>query len=157
MEHYPYQKILRATPDGVISKFDSRAMHAMVAASRSEAEKTSNAVRAAKILMGAAREAMANGYLAVARSLYIDAMYRIREYADRTYSHAGCELHYRCAIAVDRIERRVSGRAPKVPMSACVKAFYMSLAADYEYSVLNIDNDARFNRYKEYCERHGIG
>jgi len=156
MEYYPYQQILRATPDGAIVKLNARTMYDMVDDSRRDAEKTGNAIRAAKILMGAAREALANGYIDAASGLYHEAAIRLEDYANSSYSHAGRELHYRCAEALDRIYRRVTGREPKIPELVRVKGFYMSMSVDYEYTVLHIDNDDRFRRVMEYCRRHGL-
>lgn len=156
MVHYPYQRILRACPDGSITRLDARAMTAMADNARNEADRTGKAVDAAKILMGAARECRANGYAGTARELYLEAIGRLTDYAGNTYSHAGRDLHYTCARMIDGIERRVYGREPGPSHLILAREFYMSLALDYEYVVLNCDNYVRYREYIEFCRRHGL-
>lgn len=155
MVHYPYQRILRACPDGTITRLNARTMSAIAGEARADAS-GKPAIEAAKILMGAGRECMANGYQETARGLYIEAINRIAGHARDSYSHAGRDLHYACAVILDRIERRVYGPQPGPSHLIVAKEFYMALSLDYEYVVLNYDNYERFRQYRQFCRRHGL-
>lgn len=155
MVHYPYQRILRACPDGTITRLNARDMLSIAREARTDAA-AKPAVDAAKTLMGAGRECLANGYPETARGLYIEAIGRIMEQARKSYSSTGRDLHYTCAIILDRIERRVYGKQPGPSYLILAKEFYMALSLDYEYVVLNYDNYERYRQYREFCRRHGL-
>ncbi len=156
MVNYPYQRILRACPDGAITRLDSHAMQAMVRDACDGAAHAHNIAAAAKTLMGAARECLANGYIHTARDLYLNAIARITEYAGNTYSHAARDLHYTCARVIDRIDRRINGHTDEPSYLLRAMEFYMALSLDYEVSVLNYDNHDRYIEYREFCRRHGF-